>query len=163
MATLRGEFEAAGLTDVETFIASGNVVFRTPSKNTAAVERKIEARLEKALGYPVRTFVRTGAEVAAVTRHNAFSKTSIQRALALNVGFLAEPLGPPQTATVMSLKSKFDDFHVHGREIYWLCRVRQSESVFTNAKLEKRIGAAATFRGMNTLVRLVDKYGLADD
>jgi hypothetical protein len=49
MAALRQEFEALDLKDVETFIASGNVIFSAPSGNRAALARKIEGHLQSAL------------------------------------------------------------------------------------------------------------------
>ena len=66
MARLREEFEGLGFTDVETFIASGNVIFTSRSNDFARLEKKIEARLRAAFGFEVATFVRTNAEVAAV-------------------------------------------------------------------------------------------------
>ena len=58
----------------------------------------------------------------------------------------------------MALKSDVDDFHVHGREIYWLCKVRQSESKVSNTLFEKRVKVRSTFRNVNTVARLVAKY-----
>ena len=51
MAELRGQFEALGFSDVETFIASGNVIFTSRAKGGQALERRIEARLHQTLGY----------------------------------------------------------------------------------------------------------------
>jgi uncharacterized protein (DUF1697 family) len=45
MAMLRALFEELGLDDVETFIASGNVVFSASAKNVPALERRIEQHL----------------------------------------------------------------------------------------------------------------------
>ena len=56
MEKLRGLFEALGHKDVETFIASGNVIFASKSKDRGALERKIENSLRKSLGYEVTTF-----------------------------------------------------------------------------------------------------------
>jgi len=53
MAQLKKEFEAWA-EDVETFIASGNVIFSSRSTDRAALEKKIEARLKKSLGYESR-------------------------------------------------------------------------------------------------------------
>ena len=64
MDELRGLFAEVGLSEVETFIASGNVIFSTTAKATAALEQKIETHLKKALGYDVPTLIRTTAEVA---------------------------------------------------------------------------------------------------
>src|SRR4030095_12804333 len=63
MDQLRKLFTQLGFTDVETFIASGNVLFTSPSKSGAALEAKIEKHLKAALGYEVATFVRTATEV----------------------------------------------------------------------------------------------------
>jgi Protein of unknown function (DUF1697) len=61
MAALRAQFEALGFSNVETFIASGNVIFEAASRDSAALHRKIEAHLAKSLGHEVSTFVRTDA------------------------------------------------------------------------------------------------------
>src|SRR4051812_29802226 len=72
MAQLRKEFEALGLKEVETFIASGNVIFTSRATDLRALERKIEAQLQRALGYEVATFVRTCSEVAALAEYRPF-------------------------------------------------------------------------------------------
>ena len=59
MDRLRGLFEHLGYADVETFIASGNVIFQSPAEDTRALEQQIEAHLAASLGYEVATFVRT--------------------------------------------------------------------------------------------------------
>ena len=75
MAELRKQFGAMGFTDVETFIASGNVLFSAPSRDSLALARRIERQLHAALGYEVHTFVRTDAEIAAVATHAPFTAT----------------------------------------------------------------------------------------
>ncbi len=45
---------------------------------------------------------------------------------------------------LMGLKTDIDDFHVHGREIYWLCLKKQSGSTFSNSVLEKNLRLKAT-------------------
>ncbi len=161
MDALRKQFEALGLTDVETFIASGNVLFTSRTSNLAALEKKIEIRLEKALGYEVRTFVRTEAEVCAIARYKPFPAAAIADAStgALCIGFLAEPLGPAAVKTLLTLRTEIDDFHVRGKEVYWLCTKRQHESTFSNVRFEKLVKASVTFRGVNTVARLAARCG----
>ena len=55
-------------------------------------------------------------------------------------------------------KTDIDDFHTKGREVFWLCKKRQGESTFTNTNMERALKIRATFRGMNTVVRLAAKY-----
>src|SRR4030095_10412992 len=72
MDHLRRLFEAMGFSNVETFIASGNVIFDSSSKNTRTLEKKIETSLQKALGYKVDAFVRSTSELAAIAKCKPF-------------------------------------------------------------------------------------------
>jgi len=158
MDVLRQFFEALGFSNVETFIASGNVVFETAAKNTHTLEKKIEQQLRAALGYEVATFIRTEAELAAIAQYQPFPSAQMEAATAFNIAFLAEPLDAASQKRLLALKTDIDDFHVHGREVYWLCRKKQSESTFSNVVLEKTIGRASTIRGVNTLQKMAAKY-----
>lgn len=121
MDTLRQLFAALGFLGVETFIASGNVIFETTAKNAQALEKTIEQQLRAALGYEVATFIRTDVELAAIVRYQAFTAAALQSAQALNAAFLAERLDAASQKKVLALTTDIDDFHVHGREVYWLC------------------------------------------
>jgi len=161
MDRLRKLFEGEGFANVETFIASGNVIFDGAGGpgRIAALERAIEGMLKAALGYDVATFVRTGAELRALAAHDAFSPAAVARATAFNVAFLAGPLDAKGKKALMALKTRVDDFHVHGREIFWLSRVKQSESVISNAVFEKTLGQRSTVRGISTVRKMAEKYG----
>jgi len=159
MESLRRHFEALGFQDVETFIASGNVIFTSESKNAGAVERKIESRLHATLGFEVRTFVRTDAELGAIARYQPFAPSRVQSARAFCVGFLGAPLDASAKKMLLSLQTEDDSLHAHGREVYWLSRNSQGESKFSNALLEKKLRVSSTFRGVNTVQKLAAKYG----
>src|SRR5215510_10726143 len=92
MARLREIFEDLGFDDVETFIASGNVIFTAGRQTGAALERTTAARLEDVLGYEVVTFIRTADEVVAIGSYKAFPPAQVQSAGAYCVGFLTRPL-----------------------------------------------------------------------
>ena len=158
MDFLRQLFESLGFSNVETFIASGNIVFETTSNNAQALEREIEKVLHEALGYAVATFIRTGMELAAIANYKPFSQSDLDGAAALNIAFLADGLDDKSSQKLMALRTDIDDFHVHGREIYWLCRKRQSGSKISNAVLEKALGQKSTLRGANTVKKMAAKY-----
>ena len=160
MDHLRQLFESLGFSNVETFIASGNVVFETSAKNANALEKKIEQKLRAALGYEVATFIRTDTEVGVIANYKPFTDAELKAATAFNVAFLAAPLDAKSKQKVMALQTEIDAFHVHGREVYWLCCKRQSESTFSNAVLEKTLGKSSTVRGASTIKKLVEKYDL---
>jgi uncharacterized protein (DUF1697 family) len=154
MTELKRLFESMSFSNVETFIASGNVIFETTAKDTVKLEKKIEALLKEALGYEVFTFLRTPAEVTAIAKYKPF-KTKGE---SLNVAFITEPLDDLPIQKLLALKNEIDDFHVYGREIYWLRQINPTESKFSNMILEKTIGRRATIRGINTIQKMAEKY-----
>ena len=154
MADLRRLFEAIGLTNVETFIASGNVIFASPSRSASALEKKIEAQLQANLGYAVATFVRSGAELAAVARYQPF-KDAVPN---LYIAFTAQPPSAEAQKKLDAFATPLNAFHVHNCEVYWLSRTLLSESTFSAALLEKTLGAPATLRNATTVRKLAAKY-----
>jgi uncharacterized protein (DUF1697 family) len=157
MERLRALFTDLGFANVETFIASGNVIFESRA-SAAALERRIEARLLEALGYEVTTFLRTDAEIGRIAAYRPFPEPALKSAAALNVAFLTAPPGPAARSAIEGFRNDIDDFHFHGRELYWLCRKRQSESRFSNAAFERTLKLRATFRSINTVRKLSEKY-----
>ncbi len=156
MDQLKKLFEGLGFANVETFIASGNVIFDSPSKTTAALEKKIESFLEKSLGYKVATFLRTPAELTVVVKQKPFGK--IDETDTLYVGFMTSEPDKTASGKLVSSATPVDDFRVKGREVYWLLRTRFSESQFTGARLEKILERATTLRNVTTVRKLAAKY-----
>jgi len=154
MDALKAQFEALALTDVSTFIASGNVIFDTRARDMGALEQKIEKQLYGAFGFEVHSFVRSTAEVAAIAACRPFDAHELEQAVSFVVGFVARPFDAAQQKLVRGFNNELDAFHVQGRELYWMSRHRQSDSKFSNAAFERALGLRATFRNMNTLQRI---------
>ncbi len=161
MAELRELFTQLGFTNVVTFIASGNVIFNSTDNNTSLLQQQIETRLLNALGYAVKTFIRTPAELTAIAEYLPFEQARLDAAAALSVGFLDRPLSKQAHHALQLLETEIDHFHCHQRELYWLCTIKQSQSKFSNTVFEKNISASATFRGINTIKRLAAKFPLS--
>jgi uncharacterized protein (DUF1697 family) len=158
MERLRELFESLGFVNVETFIASGNVIFETKSRTPKALKKKIEELLRESLGYEVATFLRTDKELIQIARYRAFADSALAVATSHNIGFIEEPLSDDAGKSLMELQSDIDQFHINGREVYWLSRMKQGESTFSNAVFERVSKSKATFRGVNTISRLAAKY-----
>lgn len=159
MDRLREVFVDAGLTDVETFIASGNVIFSTRSARPESLERRIEEALAATLGWHVDTFVRSTAELAEIASYEPFGPLDRQPAgAALHIAFMHEPAPAAARDSILEHRSAVDDIHVHGRELYWRIRGRMSDSTFSAARLEKILGAPVTARNANTVRRLTERY-----
>jgi uncharacterized protein (DUF1697 family) len=158
MQSLRQIFESLGFFNVATFIASGNVVFETTTKRTETLERKIEKALKEALGYEVRTFVRGEDELAKIANYRPFPGSKFDETWQSNIIFLADNLNNKLKRGMYALRTKTDEFEVHGREVYWRRRRKQNGALFSTVPLEKILGPAFTVRGANTIKRIVSKY-----
>lgn len=157
MTALRGLFESLGFRDVETVIASGNVIFSASSADGPALERRIERHLQAALGYEVATFLRTPAELAAITAHRPFADVAADATgQVLSVAFLKAPPAAPARTAILGLGTPTDTFHVHRRETYWLCEGRTSDSKVSGAVLEKAARGPATVRNITTVRKLAE-------
>jgi uncharacterized protein (DUF1697 family) len=159
MEVLRGHFESLRFSGVETYIASGNVIFESSAKSAPALETTIERHLERNLGYPVDTFLRTMAELGSVATYEAFTPEELGRPWhSIQVMFLKRPLPTAGEVAVRAFDSEQDHFRVKGREIYWLARAGVAEASFSQAAFGKAVGMTVTVRNMNTVRKLVAKY-----
>ena len=153
MDRLRLLFGELRLASVETFIASGNVLFDSASRNTDALESRIERHLEQALGYSVATFVRPLATLAAIAAQHPFE--SVERdGHALSIGFLKHTPDAEVARKLAALETGFDAFHLHDRQLYWLCRGRVSQSKVLGGALDRALGAPVTLRNVTTVRKL---------
>ena len=150
MELLREIFESLKFTRVETVIASGNVIFDTRSVNPSALETMIEKQLLGALGFEVATFIRTAEELRASAAHETFPSTAFA-SWTISIGFTKATPSAAACQKLAALSGDLDDYRVFGREIYWLCRVRTSDSKFSGAVAEKILGMPATFRNVTTV------------
>jgi uncharacterized protein (DUF1697 family) len=159
MERLRSIFESLGFTGVRTFIASGNVIFDSPAADADGLEEQIEAHLKEALGYQVGTFLRSTSEVAAIAAYQPFEGPDpVTAGHALSVLFLKAAPGDDVVRQLGDLRTETDEFHARGREVYWLCRTRISDSP-AGMLLGKALGKVpATTRNVTTVRKLAAKY-----
>ncbi|WP_354519630.1 DUF1697 domain-containing protein [Lysobacter enzymogenes] len=145
MADLRAMCEALGFQDVRTYIASGNVVFRT-----GLSEAKAKAALEDALrdyaGKPVGAVLRTAQDMAAALAANPFADAAPNRAVLI---FLDAP--PPADALDAVKHRKDEQIALGAREIY----VHYGEGM-ADSRLVVPAAKAGTARNLNTVAKLIE-------
>jgi uncharacterized protein (DUF1697 family) len=157
---LKREFEQLGLGDVSCFRASGNVIFATGEKGEEKLKRRIEAGLGEALGYKVPVFLRSAAELGAVSAEEPFDSALVSASKGkLQVAFLPSAPKGKAKKQALALASDEDRLATAGRELYWLPSGGISESELDLKALETAVGPW-TMRTKGTVdqiaTRLVD-------
>ena len=155
-------FESLGLERVESFLASGNVVFDAPSRGSEkTLAKKIEAALLDQIGLSTVAFLRTPEELLAIADCSPFDEAELAIAGqggTINVSLFDEPPAAENQAKILALSSDDDLLRFAGRELYWVSRTKMSESPLFAVSFEKLAGLPATMRNLNTIRRLVVKY-----
>ncbi len=143
MAALVAMCVDAGFSDVRTYIASGNVVFRSQG-DEATVRDALAKRLQAHAGKPVGVLVRSAAEMADVVRGNPFPQAAGNRVVAL---FVDGPLpgDPLQGVTGRTA----EQLALGPRALY----VHYGEGM-ADSKLRIPCAAQGTGRNLNTVARL---------
>lgn len=160
MSVLRALFSEAGLTDVATVVASGNVLFTTRSGDSGALGRRIERQLRTGLGYDVDTFLRTADEVTRTAATRPFAPGDEASAHGVYVLFLRDPLPAVVAPKLEACHTDVDAFHVEGREIHWLSRVPMSRSVIWKSPAVKALRLPeGTLRNVTTVRRIAAMLG----
>lgn len=142
MADLRETCTALGLTRVQTYIQSGNVVFEgavTPADLEAALAERCQVR--------TTVILRSAAEFAAVVQHNPFPGLAPTK---LVVDFLdrtpAEVALPPVSP---------EELRLDGNHLYIHFPFGQGPSKLPLPRIERSLGVTGTCRNWNTVLALL--------
>ena len=95
----------AGLRDVQTYIQSGNLVFREESEDPATLARRLEDAIEASFGFRPAVIVRTASELRKVIAKNPFAgRAGIEPNRLLVVFMDSAPRGKPVISCLGSLR-----------------------------------------------------------
>lgn len=132
---LRQVFEELGFTNVETVIASGNVVFDSSSKSMPAIEKKIETALPEKLGFKSTTMVRSHEDITKLVKRNPFKGVKDEKPNYLVVTF----------------------FKDRRKELCSVVDLHTSSGSNFMAGIEKKYGKEITTRTWKTIGRILKK------
>ncbi len=148
MGVLKATCERLGFGEVTTYLASGNVVFRSADKE-AQVKQALEGALAEYAGKPVGVVVRTAKEMEMVLKGNPFPQMAGNKTVAI---FLDDA---PACDALNSVTNRGrEDLRVGRREIY----VYYADGI-GEAKLKIPAAKQGTARNMNTIAKLAELAG----
>lgn len=145
MSALKAMCVAEGFRQIQTYIASGNVVLST-DRSALEVKEALENALNAHAGKPIGVIVRTADEMADVLNANPFPEAPLNRTVAM---FLDAP--PPADALDKIKDRRNEDVRLGKREIYVAYGSNMGRS-----KLKIPAAAAGTARNFNTIAKLAE-------
>jgi uncharacterized protein (DUF1697 family) len=158
MASLRPVIAALGVSDVATYLQSGNVVFRSDSTEAAALEKIISEAIAKSFQLDVPVLLRSAAELRQCWADNPFADNpeASQYVCFLELEpdeehrakLAAHPLSSPPPGS--------DSFALVGRHVYMHVPNGYGRTKLSNAFFERHLGVVSTARNSRTTKALLD-------
>jgi uncharacterized protein (DUF1697 family) len=152
MSDLKTTFEDAGFKNVQTLLASGNIIFDSNSSDTKQLEKKIEGLLEKRYGRRIRSIVIRIEDIGELEKSNPFRGISVTKETRLNVTFLRE-----KPSKHLETTDKF--FRIVQTSPIAVCSVLtltpNRGTVDVMGSLEKHYGDDITTRSWNTVLKIL--------
>ncbi|MGC2197316.1 MAG: DUF1697 domain-containing protein [Terriglobales bacterium] len=147
---------ALKLRDPQTYVQSGNVVFRTSEGELARVARKIGDGIERDFGFRTDVIVRTLAEMRDVIARNPFAKRSGIEPNRLLVLFLGGDPGADAARKVLSVKRDAEELRLDGRELYIYFPNNIGRSKLSTPAIERMLKTPGTGRNWNSVTKLLE-------
>ena len=151
MPALKEALEIAGFTEVKTLLSSGNVVFSGRRATETAVERKVEAAIEKQVGKKFGTIVRSIEDLEGLLDADPFRAFRLPAGSKRVVTFLR---AVPKTKLALPIeRDGARILTLYGRELLSAYVVSDKGPVFMNI-IERACGKDITTRTWDTVQKV---------
>ena len=155
MDALRAVYESLKFEDPRTYVQSGNVIFRTKEKNSAALAKKIQNAIERTFKCSPEVILRTTDELRNAIAASPFASRHNLEPGKILVTFLATEAGPDARTTLLSFKSYPEEIHLKGRELYIYFPDGAGKSKLPWSKVEKLLQTTGTARNWNSVTNML--------
>ena len=154
MKTLKAVFEAAGMTDVRTYINSGNVLFSTKLRSRERIASRLEKAIEKEFGFAVAVLVVSETQLATIVAAIPVRWTN-DEAVRCDVLFLWDDVDRDTILGELPVREGIDTVRYAPGAVIW----RIDRKNIAKSRMAKLVGTALykrmTIRNCNTARKLL--------
>lgn len=152
MAELREDLESMKLTNVRTYIQSGNVVFEATAKQPSSLGKKISRMVAEKHGFEPQLFIISSAAFMDAIETNPFPK-AISDPKTLHFFFLEKPARKADLKALDAAK-KSTEKYVLTDQVFYLHAPDGIGRSKLAANAEKHLGVATTARNFRTVDKI---------
>jgi uncharacterized protein (DUF1697 family) len=156
MDALRTVCESIKLRDVQTYIQSGNIVFRTPETNEAKLAARIERAIESEFQCRTPVILRTTSQWKEAIARNPFAARSGIEPNRLLVTFLAADPGHEAREKARAIPAAPEELHIFERELYTYFPNGMARPKLSMAAVERALKVTGSGRNWNSVVKLLE-------
>ena len=155
MEALRALCGSLDLQGAQTYVQSGNVVFRSKERDLSALAKRFEDAIEKTFGFRTPLVLRTAAEMRTVIRNNPFAARKEIEPGKFHVIFLTEELSPEARKHLEAAKVGPEEVKTSAREVFVYYPTGMGKSKLP-ALMERILKKAGTARNWNSVTNLLE-------
>jgi len=155
MADLAQMFVDAGCADVQTYIQSGNVIFKASQSKLEKLPGLITKSIAENFGFKIPVMLRTAEQLGETIENNPFLKAGAAEEM-LHVYFLAGVPDARNAAGLDPARSLPDAFFVRGRDIYVQLPNGMGRTKLSNAYFDSKLATISTARNWRTVLKLFE-------
>jgi uncharacterized protein (DUF1697 family) len=155
MDALRGLYESLKLRDAQTYVQSGNVVFRSADQDLTKLARRIENGIEKSFGFRCPVILRTASELRDTVARNPFAARGDIDPSRFLVTFLAEEPARDVCEKLLGIKIEPEELRIQGRDLYVYFPNGIGRTKVNWAAIEKMLNTRGTSRNWNSVTKLL--------
>jgi uncharacterized protein (DUF1697 family) len=156
MEELRALYGSLRLRDAQTYLQSGNVVFRAEESDTAGLGQRIESAIEKNFGFRPSVILRTPEELRGVIARNPFANRKGLEPSKMAVVFLASEPSKEIREKVLAMKADPEELRMAGREMYIYFPNGMARPRLSVPTIERILKMASTGRNWNSVRKLLE-------
>lgn len=155
MVDLRAAFEAEGFSNVETVVASGNVLFDHPERPDEGLEEKLSYMMADRFDMKSAALVRSRDALAAAIAENPFAADGEEKFV--HTLFLSGPVTPEGWEKLTADHHGAERIAAGDRAIHIDYVSGVAESKLVGAFIERRLGCRGTARNLRSMKRILTK------
>ncbi len=156
MDALRALCGSLKLRDPQTYVQSGNVIFRTGERDLSRLAKRMQDAIARKYGFRPEVILRTADELRDVIARNPFAKRRDIEPSKLLVLFLLDDPGAEARASIQKVKTDPEELHIAGRELYIYFPNGMGRSKLNLVSIEKKLNTQGTGRNWNSVTRMLE-------
>lgn len=156
MDALRTLYGSLKLQDPQTYIQSGNVIFKSSERNFTHIANQIQKAIEKKFGCRPEVILRSTAEMRAIVDRNPFAGRPKIEPTKLLVSFLSGHPAKDAGENLRLLAIQPEELHLINRELYIYFPNGVGKSRLPWARVDKALKTPGTGRNWNSVIKILE-------
>lgn len=155
MKDLKSCFKAMGFSDVETFIQSGNILFKSDKRDSTELTAMIERALTKQFNYPSRVLIITHKQLKKIVSEAPRGFGKEPESFRYDVLFIIPPLSPDTAMKNVSIKEGVDGAFKGSGALYVSRLIKRAGQSHLTRIIAHPMYKNITIRNWNTTTKLL--------